>query len=59
MKLYRGITRQEAERAGIALERKPFSCSWCGVHYDHTASRKHWETECTKRPGSTVKPPSR
>lgn len=36
-----------------------YTCPWCSVKLTHEAARKHWERDCDKRPGSTVKPPKR
>ena len=36
-----------------------YICPWCNTKLTHTDARKHWETICTKRPGSTVKAPAR
>ena len=54
---YRGCTRAEAERAGIALQKKDYRCVYCSESFDHDAIHPHQTSECDKRPGSTVKSP--
>lgn len=39
-----------------ALE-KLYNCPYCNEVYAHKDARKHWETLCPMRSGSTVKPP--
>lgn len=32
-----------------------YLCPWCSTKLTHEEARKHWETQCPLRPGSTVK----
>lgn len=36
-----------------------YICPFCNAKLTHEAARTHWERECDKRPGSTVKPAKR
>lgn len=36
-----------------------YICPYCNAKLTHGEARKHWEKECSKRPGSTVKLPQR
>lgn len=54
MGIIRGTTREEMERAGLALPKKIFSCIYCSGQFGHDQIHKHQTLLCDKRPGSTV-----
>lgn len=55
MNTHRGGTRQEFERAGLALPKKVYQCGACGMSLEHDECSRHELRGCLQRKGSTVK----